>query len=305
MQEYKSFFMKRTNHKSREDLKLGWIDQCCGILNVSNSSEYWSDDYFIAEKVDEFNLDTQEYEINDEEDNPNYCRLLTFPPNNEDVDDEQVNETLSFSDLREEIKILVAEEESISSNPSYRFVLSHKIMVQIATKGLPPALFFSKWKRVYSLARDGDSFDTMLRLVKTEQRSLLVVKTNLGEIFGGFVTCPWTTESNGTFYGSGESILFKVTSPDQKDSNNNNTNVIAYKWSGLNHYIQCCESETKKICLGGGGTNSDFGLCIEGDLRRGSTGKCETFSNEPLTKDCREFFEIIDIEVWGFRPWTV
>jgi hypothetical protein len=36
------------------------------------------------------------------------------------------------------------------------------------------------------------------------------------------------------------------------------------------------------IAFGGGGDEGDFGLCVEDDFRRGSTGRCETFGNEPL-----------------------
>ena len=293
--------------------------------------------------------------IRNESKPPTINRLSTFPLLFDDESDaikkknSNMKEIRSFididdidDDMNENLQtIFIEKEKRISNAPFCEYVLPYEAMTQLSKNGLPPGILFCTWKRIYSLARDGDSCEIMLRLVKNEKRSLLVVRTTKGEIFGGFVTSPWTTESNGSFYGSGQSMLFRVlngnlntTTAMMKQSNdgsetfkittpsnminvpgqrlelnkndgfrtedNNKVHVIVYKWTGVNHLIQACDSEKKNLALGGGGKKGNFGLCINGDLKKGSTGRCETFDNEPLTGDGRECFDILDIEIWGF-----
>mmetsp|Transcript_713 Transcript_713/g.949 ORF Transcript_713/g.949 Transcript_713/m.949 type:complete len:92 (-) Transcript_713:35-310(-) len=74
--------------------------------------------------------------------------------------------------------------------------------------------------------------------------------------------------------------------------------VVIYKWSGANRYIQLCDAYKRTVAFGGGGDDGDFGLCIEDDFRRGTTGHCSTFENDAL---CEEgYFDVVDLEVWGF-----
>ena len=53
------------------------------------------------------------------------------------------------------------------------------------------------------------------------------------------------------------------------------------------------------VALGGGG--GSFGLLLEDDFARGSTGPCQTFANDPLCS--AEHFEVATFELWGFRPY--
>jgi len=71
------------------------------------------------------------------------------------------------------------------------FILSTQQMHEIATAVLPRSISYSRWKRLYSLARDGDSFDACLRAVTKDKQTLLVVRTTLGEVFGGFADSTW------------------------------------------------------------------------------------------------------------------
>jgi len=182
-----------------------------------------------------------------------------------------------------ERKIQLIHEKEETKNP---FILTQNMIQQIAVSGLPsPINYFSKWRRAYSLSRDGDSFNTFLRLVKNENRTIIVVQCTRGTIFGGFVDSQWNTSNDG-FYGSAQAFLFKCDDDDK---------IKSYKWTGVNRYIQFCAAN-KVIAMGGGG--GSFGLCIEDDFRRGSTGRCETFSNDPLCHD--EQFNVLEFEVWGF-----
>lgn len=185
-------------------------------------------------------------------------------------------------------------------------ILSSNAMRQIVGKGLPASLIFSKWKRLYCLSRDGDSFEQMIRMVKGHQKTLLVVKSTRGDIFGGFADAVWEVqhshEIGGGFYGTGRAMLFRVEREGEKvqtDGKDDNATVQIYKWTGVNRYIQLCDFQKKTLAMGGGGNDGSFGLCIEDDFRRGSTGHCETFNNEPLTN--QEEFDVLELEIWGFQ----
>lgn len=179
-------------------------------------------------------------------------------------------------------------------NCSVPFILSLQQMTDIADAGLPSSINFTKWKRLYSLQRDGDSFNSsFLKLVKDQARTLLVIQTTNGEVIGAFCNSPWESQggSKGAqFFGSAQACLFSI----HQETNE----VLVYRWTGRNRYIQVCDIQNKMIALGGGGKNGEFGLCVEDDFRVGSTGPCETFNNPPLCEQNQ--FEIMNVECWGF-----
>jgi len=198
------------------------------------------------------------------------------------------------------------QDDSLSSSPILQLSQMKSL---ISSGGLPPSLNFCKWKRLYSLTRDGDSFDQFLRMVEGHDRTVLVVKTTRNELFGGYADTRWEgrhrRQQAHDFYGSAQACLFKfpnyigggeVESLNQHKRGVNK--IIIYKWSGANRYIQLCDVAKRTVAFGGGGDEGDFGLCIEDDFRRGTTGHCSTFENDPL---CEEgFFDVMDLEVWGF-----
>jgi len=71
--------------------------------------------------------------------------------------------------------------------------------------------------------------------------------------------------------------------------------------------------------MGGGGGGGSFGFLLSADLRTGSTGRCETFGNNPLVGAAGShggvggfaagiggevngsIFDVLSVEVWGFR----
>lgn len=185
------------------------------------------------------------------------------------------------------------EDEDLSEENLSPCLLSEEQRQQIAQHVLPPGIAYAKWKRIYSLARDGDSFDTCLRLVKGYNQSLLIIRTTKNELFGGYADASWEQSSlaGAQFYGGSNSCLFSV--PD-----NTKGKIKAYKWTGANRYIQLTDSHRKVLAFGGGGEEGSFGLCVQSDFQRGSTGPCETFGNQPLCNE--ENFFIVDVEIFGF-----
>ena len=187
------------------------------------------------------------------------------------------------------------EEEIVTSHPFCPYLLEKKQRQSLCTLGaVPQSLCYSRWKRLYSLARDGDSFETFLRKVKGESHTILVIKTTRNDTFGGYADSAWEAQHQGNpeFYGSAQAALFRIDGDEAR----------VFNWSGINRYIQFVDLKHKMLALGGGGAEGAFGLCVESDFQRGSTGPCATFQNEPLCSE--ENFEIVDVECYGFLTGT-
>jgi hypothetical protein len=225
----------------------------------------------------------------------------------------------------EEFPVPPVRVEKLDVDKENPFILNKYQMHAIAAFVLPKTIAFCRWRRLYGLNRDGDSFEACLRLIGGVQRSLMVIRTSKGEIFGGFADSPWNPRDKGgapEFYGSAAACLFSFSDryvpkkPNRKGktcykfSGNslNNTATPAsplspiyinvFRWTGKNRYIQLCDNANKMMAFGGGGDGGAFGLCVQDDFQRGSTGPCDTFDNEPL---CPEgSFDIVDVEFWEF-----
>ena len=173
-------------------------------------------------------------------------------------------------------------------------ILTPIMMKQLVDHGLSSAIGLKRWKRLYSVARDGDSFLTFLDNVQHEKHTIIVVKTMEEDILGAFVDTEWERGhgiEHVSFYGTGQSFVFAFNAPQQQ--------LSIYKWTGKNNYNQLCDASTTMIALGGGGYDANFGLCIEECFRKGSSGDCETYGNPPLAS--KEFFDILAFEVYGFE----
>lgn len=199
----------------------------------------------------------------------------------------------------------VRVEDESSDLSTCPFLLSASEMQQIAVHVLPKGISYCKWKRHYSLARDGDSFENCLRNVENVKQSLLVVRTTRNAVFGGFADEAWEPHMQGgaCFYGGATACLFKVIPAPENDNAaaaaaSLSTKVKYFRWSGANRYVQLCDVSNKMLAFGGGGRDGAFGLCVEQDFQVGSTGPCATFENEPLCD--QENFDIVDMEIYGF-----
>ena len=202
---------------------------------------------------------------------------------------------------RHNVEVVKEPDEDISENP---YILSQSMMNELAENGIPVAISLRKWKRLYSLTRDGDSINAMLYLVEPYRYTLMVIKTTKGEIFGAYAHDKWEDKGcqSTIFYGSGQTFLFSVhvevpcSNEDKEEESESHSRVDIYKWKGTNSYFQMCSASNDRIALGGG--SSCFGLCVEDSFRFGSTGYCNTFGNPPLCRDGQ--FEILNVEVYGF-----
>ena len=209
--------------------------------------------------------------------------------------------------LQPDTSLLVHEEEStlppisIIKEIEPKFLIDTTQMNIIREKILPSSMQLRPWKRIYSLARDGDSFISFQQRVgewnsknKSQHSTLLVIKTTQGEVFGGYTDVPFVQTVKHPSGGAAGTCLFKVLESD----------VAVYgKSNGGNKRVVL--DPTRRMVAFGGGMSSDegeedgFGLCLSDGFVRGTTARCEAFGNAPLVDD-GGVFEVTDVEVWGF-----
>lgn len=194
--------------------------------------------------------------------------------------------------------------ESPSALISCPRILSPRMLEQLVDN-LPPTVKTMTWKRLFALGRDGDSFEMMLDRVHTFTNTIVVVETTWGHILGGYASAPWDRQGGMTrsFYGSGQSFLF-ANHPDDGSSFNDDDDdeLHVYKWTGNNNYCQVCDVDDGQLAMGGGGA---FGLIVEENFSKGSTGRCSTFDNPALIpasmrRKAGGTFDVLNMEVYGF-----
>ncbi|KAI3364316.1 hypothetical protein L3Q82_011114, partial [Scortum barcoo] len=147
---------------------------------------------------------------------------------------------------------------------------------------LPARVQGYPWRLAYSTEKHGTSLKTLYRnLADVDSPVLLVIKDMDNQIFGAFSTHPFRVSEH--CYGTGETFLYSFC-PEIK----------VYRWTGENSYF--VKGNTDSLQMGGGG--GQLGLWLDAELYRGTTTKCATFNNQPLS--AQQDFNIHSLEVWTF-----
>jgi hypothetical protein len=101
-------------------------------------------------------------------------------------------------------------------------LLSESVMKELLVRAMPYTLHGRWWKRLCSISRDGDSFETFLNNVKGYDHTITVVQTSRGEVIGGLADEAWDRGSGykdmeGRFFGMGTSFLFSLASSSSSE----------------------------------------------------------------------------------------
>lgn len=148
---------------------------------------------------------------------------------------------------------------------------------------LPARVQGYPWRLAYSTVKHGTSIKTLYRnLLDVDSPVLLVIKDMDHQIFGAFSTHPFRVTEH--FYGTGETFLYSFC-PEIK----------VYRWTGENSYF--VKGNIDSLQMGGG--SGQLGLWLDAELYRGTTTKCATFNNPPLS--AQQDFNIHSLEVWTFE----
>ncbi|XP_034017817.1 nuclear receptor coactivator 7 isoform X2 [Thalassophryne amazonica] len=148
---------------------------------------------------------------------------------------------------------------------------------------LPARVQACPWRLAYSTVEHGTSLKTLYRnLADVDSPVLLVIRDMDNQIFGAFSTHPFRVSEH--CYGTGETFLYSFC-PEIK----------VYRWTGDNSYF--VKGNTDSLQMGGGGGH--LGLWLDAELYRGTTTKCATFNNQPLST--QQDFNVHSLEVWCFE----
>ena len=179
----------------------------------------------------------------------------------------------------------VREAKLVGDASDVPFLLTQGQRQSLSSLALPMTVANRSWKRLYSLERDGDCFETFLTNVVGEAETVLVVRTTHGHLLGAYADNVW--ERRKDYYGSGKACLFTVEGEKVK----------IYPWTGANRLVQHIDAAKGRIIMGAGDLGG-IGFCVDENFSRGSTARSETFENEPLCPD--PLFEVEGFEVYGF-----
>jgi len=141
---------------------------------------------------------------------------------------------------------------------------------------------YRDWTLLYSTEKHGISLNTMYSRVHEKGPLVVVVEDSKGHVFGGYASEYFRPSQR--YYGTGESFLFRL-----------HPQLDVYPWPNTNNFF--IFSSDHFISMGGGDAGK-YGLYLDADFAKGTSGYCNTFHNQPLASS--EFFECALMEIWGF-----
>jgi len=170
--------------------------------------------------------------------------------------------------------------------------------IQCLVEHFPTTVQHEAWNLLFSTQVQGTDFSSFYYRSASSKYTLLVVRSEDNQIFGGFATEPWRPTKHGknAFYGNGESFLFRCHDTHTEGGEDaDEDNVDVFEWTYDNYFFMW--SNQKQIAMGGGG--GQFGFVLDEDFAFAESNPCDTFGNPCLTThNCP--FAIAQVELWGF-----
>ncbi len=132
---------------------------------------------------------------------------------------------------------------------------------------------------IFSSDRDGVSLSTLFKRCQSHAKesghpeTILLVQTASGEgLVGAFCSQAWEPGNEYSFYGNGESFLFRLRpSPG-----------VIYKWDESEGLEKFQRATSTFIEVGGGLDSGPAGLRLDANLELGESGSSPTFGSECL-----------------------
>uniref|UniRef100_T1HT77 MTOR-associated protein MEAK7 n=1 Tax=Rhodnius prolixus TaxID=13249 RepID=T1HT77_RHOPR len=145
-----------------------------------------------------------------------------------------------------------------------------------------------KWRLLFCLDNDGQSWSTFLKAITAQGPTLIVIRDTNGYLFGAFASESWNVNPN--FYGNDDSFLFTLQ-----------PNMNTFESSGFNknyQYINTGQS-TLPNGLGMGGVHNYWGLFLNANFGSGLVSEsCTTYKNYTRLAHDKEF-TLDKLQVWA------
>ena len=143
---------------------------------------------------------------------------------------------------------------------------------------------YTNLRRVFSISVDGCALRSFYDKCEGVSNSILVIKDEDGNIFGGYASEVW--QPKVTFFGTGECFLFSYFKENR---------INVYNSTGENeHYMY---GDNDQICMGC--SDDYFSLSLRNNLLDGYSKKTKTYNNECLND--KDKFTIVKLELWTFH----
>lgn len=156
----------------------------------------------------------------------------------------------------------------------------------------------------FSTERHGSHIGALYKKCENQDPQLMFIETMKDEVFGAFLSDSWDKNTvYNKFFGNAETFVFSLLPRDG-----------VYPWVGTTLPVEATHERRREIAengslfmfgnseylaIGGGGTRN--AITLDRSLVKGTTGRCLTFENPPLTNDGQETFEVRQIEVFTFH----
>lgn len=176
-------------------------------------------------------------------------------------------------------------------NINQKYIQSFKTILDLGwimfLKNSLPIDCQENWRLLFSSSSHGESFQSLSSSIIDQGSTILVLKDDSGNIFGGYVSQPWLLKPK--FYGDSSCFLFSL---------HPNLNICVA--SGHNeHYMYMNSGQyTLPNGIGMGGQTSYWGLWIDSEYGIGQSNvSCSTYSDYSMLSATKDF-KISSLEVW-------
>ena len=188
-----------------------------------------------------------------------------------------------------------------SQTDNYPYFTSHNTAQYLPKLNIPSEIFssiqlkelhsklpyyhqYTNLKRVFSISVDGCALRSFYDKCEKVNNSILVLKDEDGNIFGGYASEAWTPKY--TFYGTGECFLFTYYKENR---------INIFSSTGQNdHYMY---GDDEQICMGC--SDDYFSLSLRNNFLDGYSKSTKTYNNETFNN--KDKFTIDKLELWTFE----
>lgn len=158
--------------------------------------------------------------------------------------------------------------------------------IMFLKNNLPPDCQ-DNWRLLFSSSSNGESFQSLSSAIIDQGCTILIVKDNSGNVFGGFASQPWLLKPK--FYGNSTCLLFSL---------HPNLNICVGS-SHNDHYMYMNSGQhTLPNGIGMGGQIDYWGLWLDAEYGIGQSNvSCSTYSDYSMLSASKDF-KVDSLEVW-------